>query len=440
MKKLTYILIAFAITAFWGCNPNEDIYNNLDEMQGPYNESIEYTLSEADYNSIGGEISTYNAFNDTLPAKDFVPDILADKFIALNVGSSALVTFNHLLIHPVWWDAGFGYELTPEDYDYFGIEHYFSESNPAVNYLPDFLTKEYPDAEEGDEISLIYNYSFEDEILLYLDVYEFDGEQWLLIETKENLPYVGYELTSEDYDSFGGSIANNNNFSENNHPDDYLPGFLRSKFPLAPINAEQVVKYNYYNGSSTEENIDKYVNKGNVWEKVSIIEERSEQYIYGELGWAFDPTVTFLMNSDDYMYLAELDPIPHPVYNDFGYYYGASAYYSNFDIRLAGRRLNKDDDGNYYDPELAEIYENEGEEAAEDEMFRRILEEGLVLLLEHKFADATPQIGGVDVHYIVQFETFGDGFERRYLEAEYKCVSEGTPAEFEFVDGPRDRE
>ncbi len=434
-----------AAIGFTACNPNEDIYNMLDEMQEPYNEEIEYTLTESDYNSLGGTISEYNAFNDTLPAKDFVPEILTSNFLALNVGSRALVTFNHLLLSPDWWDAGFGYVLTDDDYDVMigGGVDYFSETNPASDHLPEFLNREYPPAQdpsEGDQISIIYNFDIDGEFLLYLDTYEFDGEKWVLVETIEDIPYIGHELTTEDYQNWGGTIANNNYFNEDYPPENFIPVYLKNEFPYAPIGDEKVVKYRYNDGSDTENIIDKYNFDGTKWTVESYIEERTEQYVFGEIGWAFDPTVVHLMVSDDYFYISNADPIPHPVYDDFGYYYGASAYYSNFDIRLAGRRLNKDEEGNYYDPELAEIYNNEGEEAALDEMFRRIVEEGLILLLHHKYPDAVPQVGGIDVHYIIQFETFGDGFDRQYLEAEYKCVSAGSPPQFELVEGPRERQ
>ncbi len=95
------------------------------------------------------------------------------------------------------------------------------------------------------------------------------------------------------------------------------------------------------------------------------------------------------------------------------------------------------------DPELVEIYNTQGEDAATEELFRRITQEALIMLLEHKFPDAQPQSEGVDVHFVVGFDTYNDDLSRSYLEAEYKCVTaggDGVIAEFEFVEGPRVRE
>lgn len=436
LKKIFSVVVPLAIL-FTACDPNEDLYETLDDMQKPYNEGIEYTLVETDYTRFGGFIQQYLAFSDTFPAMDFVPEVLKVRFVTLRQESSALVTYNHFLLHPDWWDAGFGYELTEADYNYMQVSSgFFTPDNPPQNNIPFWLQKEYPQAQEGDQKKIIYNYLSDGETIQNLEIYEFDGENWILIETIEDIPYVGYELTTSDYDSFGGSVASFGNFSEAFPPETHLPILLKNNFAFALEGAEQVVKYRFHNGSQVVNVIDKYEFDGTQWIKIPYTEVRTEQYIFGELGWAFDPTVTFQMSWSDYMYLAEIDPIPHETFNDFGYYYGASAYYRNFDIRLIARRLNKDADGNYRDPELGEIYENEGSDAAMDEMLRRIAEEAIIKLLQHKYPDATPQVGGIDVHYKVRFETFADNWVRNYPETEYICTAAGNPPQFELVSGP----
>jgi hypothetical protein len=436
LKKILSVVVPLAFL-FTACDPNEDLYETLDNMQKPYNEGITYTLVEADYTRFGGFIQQYLAFSDTFPAMDYVPDVLKVRFVTLREESSALVTFNHFLLHPLWWDAGFGYELTEADYNYMQTPAgHFTPQNPPQNNIPFWLLKEYPGAQTGDQKLIIYNFLSEGEIQQNLATYEFDGENWILIETIEDIPYVGYELTPEDYDNFGGSVARFGNFSASYPPETHLPVLLRNILPFALEGAEQVVKYKFHNGTQVVNNIDKYQFDGTHWIKIPYTEERTEQYIFGELGWAFDPTVTFQMSWSDYMYLATIDPIPHETFNDFGYYYGASAFFRNFDIRLIGRRLNKDPDGNYRDPELGQIYENEGSEAAMAEMLRRIAEEGIIKLLQDKFPDATPQVGGIDVHYIVRFETFADNWVRNYPETEYICTAAGNPPQFELVRGP----
>ena len=435
-KRIIYLVFAASIFLIQACDPNADLYEKMDEAREPYRESIEYTLIDADYNRFGGVVAQYQAFNDTLPAMDHVPEILASRFVTLNLGSSALVTFNHFLLHPDWWNAGFGYVLTEADYSFMGVANTFTPNNPAHENIPDWLERQYPDAQEGDLINIIYNFTDSGETWLNQDTYQFDGQLWIFIESMEMIPYIGYELTPEDYEHFGGSIAQFNSFNEDNPPENYLPVLLRHIFPLAPINAEQVLKYRYYDGSQTRNRIDKYIFDGVVWEVMPYVEERTEQYIFGEEGWAFDPTVMFRLGRADYQYLVDIDPIGQQefAYSDFAYYYGASAFYNNFDIRIIGRRLDKLASGEYADAALGEIYENEGPEAVMDEMIRRIIEEGLIYLLQHKFPDASPQVGGIDVHFFVGFETFADNWVRRYPEAEYICTAAGDPPQFELVN------
>ncbi len=439
MRHLALFSIMAGLLFSFGCEPNQDVYDDLDERQRPYSKAIEYTITSSDYNGVGGEVADYQAFTEAEPAANHVPDILSGNFIALNVGSSAMVTFNQLIEDPVWYNAGFGYELTEEDYEQLGISDAFTPNNLPENNLPFFLLRKYPGASEGDTEKLIYNFR-DGDTQLNIDTYEFDGSDWVLEERREDIPFVGYEFTEEDYDHFGGSIGRFNNFSDDDPADVHIPVWLKNNYPYAIEGTEKVVKYMVFSGGSTSPEIAHYTFDGLEWHRTSYIEVISEQYVYGEIGWAFDPTTRFVMSQSDYMHLAVIDPIPHAQYDDFGYYYGASAFYENFDMRLMARRIEKDDDGNYRDAELGAIYDSEGSEAAVDEMFRRIVEEGLIKVLQNRYPDATPQSGGIDVYYIVGFETFNDNFSRSYLEAEYRCTASGEPPQFELIEGPRERE
>jgi hypothetical protein len=54
-----------------------------------------------------------------------------------------------------------------------------------------------------------------------------------------------------------------------------------------------------------------------------------------------------------------------------------------------------------------------------------------------------PQVGGIDVHYIVGFETYNDNLSRSYPEAEYRCTaaaSGSNPPQFVLIEGPRKRD
>lgn len=442
MKYIQTISLIIGVFLFWGCDPNKELYEELDAIQQPYNKAIEYTLTSADYNSVGGLVESIQAFTNQFQAMDYVPNLLSRKFIALNTGSSAMVHFNYLLNEPLWLQAGFGYELTEADYASLGVPGAFSPSIQAKDNVPSFLRKEFRNEPAGTQMNIIYNFQQGAAMIQNLDVYEFDGAEWMWIETVEDIPYVGYEFGPEDYEVFGGDIASFGNFSDSHPADQYVPAWLKNAYPYAVEGDEQVVKYKVFSGGSNRDVISHFTFDGILWKKSSNIVKKSEQYVYGAQGWAFDPTTRFIMSQADYMFLAVEDPIPHPVYTDFGYYFGASAYYTNFDLRMTARRTAKDPDGNYWDPALGAIMDNEGPEAVVEEMFRRIVEEGIILLLQNNYPGAVAQSGGIDVHYIVGFETFNDNFSRSYLEAEYRCIAAGSgdnPPQFELIEGPRPR-
>ncbi|TVQ14236.1 MAG: hypothetical protein EA361_08580 [Bacteroidetes bacterium] len=428
-----------SIFLFISCDPNKDLYHDLDEMAGPYNEEIDYTITLTDYDRLGGFMREYNAFSDSFPAKEFVPLVLTMRYPTLLEGSVAQVTFNHFLLYPDWWDAGFGYVFTTEDYiAVFGVtgSRFFYPDNPARNNIPFMADDLFPDADEGDRENVIYDFRVGGETFQYLDVYEFDGSSWSWIETIENLPYVGYELEDADYKHWGTGISQFNRFNENNPPEEYLPSFLRNLLPFAVAGDEQVLRFRYFNGTQTLNIKDKYHFADPHWVKVPYFIEVTEQYIFGAEGWAFDPTISFVMDRADYQYLVDIDPIGQQefAYADFAYYYGASAFYRNFDIRLLSRRLDKLANGEYADSALAEIFNSEGAEAAVDEMMRRINEEGIIALLQHKYPDATPEVDGIEVLFFVSYETFGDNWTRTNPTVEYRCVAAGTPPQFEIVE------
>ena len=122
MKTINKIILGLLaiMLAFTACDPNEKLYQELDEMQEPYNKKIEYTVTSSDYSAVGGAVSTYQAFNDTAQAMDYVPAMLAQKYVALNLKSAAMVAFNYLVPDTVraWEKVVFGYTLTTADYQH----------------------------------------------------------------------------------------------------------------------------------------------------------------------------------------------------------------------------------------------------------------------------------------------------------------------------------
>lgn len=90
MKRIVYLL-AFIGAVFTGCDPVEDINNDLAGQEEPIIGEVEYTLTSDDYDDL--EL-TFGNFSSDEDARMEIPGLLADKYPHFGNGSSALVTYN----------------------------------------------------------------------------------------------------------------------------------------------------------------------------------------------------------------------------------------------------------------------------------------------------------------------------------------------------------
>lgn len=148
--------------------------------------SVEYTLTEANYATIAGlsdnlalagddkaaleAVGERMAFSPEAPASKYIPAFLScDKFpyYLLNDGSSVKVTYNQTTDLP---DEIKGiseakeYIVSDEDYQnvWGSADNYtpsFAPSHTPATSIPGLLRKAFPDAAEGDYVVVNYNYS-----------------------------------------------------------------------------------------------------------------------------------------------------------------------------------------------------------------------------------------------------------------------------------------
>ena len=446
MKKFLFLsIIAGLVLA--GCNPNEELYDELDKKTSDaYTDQFSITLTDDDYSAITDlaledattaedsnmieNIDEYKAFADEFPAADYIPHLLGDKYVALDEGSAISVTYKYIGSMGILDKFGEAesYTLTEADYDAMGEGSYepgeydnFSSSVPPEDYLPDFLAGQYPDAEQGDMVAVTYDF-YKGYVVTLTDYYQYTGSSWQMV------PNV-YVLSSDDYDSMGAP-GNYDNFSSDVPPEDYLPTFLKQKFPYAEEGDQKYVVYKYYSGYVAVR-AKKYTYDGSSW---NSYEEVSNQFINNGERWVFDPTVRFTMGTSDYqMIVDERDSKYVDSYGTAEYYSGASAYYSNFSLVISDRIE--------YD---SETFEGIGEAEAKEIMWNRIVGQAdepmatrgaLIVMLQNKYPNAQPQKNGVDVYYEVTFDTYNNDRSRSVYTVTYQCTASGNPAEFEYVDG-----
>lgn len=249
------------------------------------------------------------------------------------------------------------------------------------------------------------------------DYYQYSGSDWSKLE---NI----YCLTSEDYSAMGDP-GNDFYFSSDIDPQDYIPTFLKAKYPTAGEGVSKIIVYNYY--SNAEEKTvtiaDEYTYESGVWVSsyAYVVQNSGKWAVSGTtLEWVFDPTETFEMSKSDYQIVcdwvatkvaaSEIDASFLP-YSNTEIWFGASAYYDNFDIRS----------GKWNSTEFSK-WENAVEEAIG------------TILLPAKYPAATLQVNGVDMFYKVIFETYIGTYSTYSMK--FQVTKAGPDPEFTLVEGP----
>ncbi|TDN95155.1 hypothetical protein DET49_10238 [Salegentibacter sp. 24] len=186
MKNTLYILLLFIGIAITGCEPMEEIHNDIDEGLENVEGSLDYTLVEEDYTENLG--LSFPNFSSEDEARELIPVLLSDLYPALGQNSSVNATFN--IYDPIVVEE---YMVTAADYEAIGLsENYFS----GLGDVMDFLAYQFPQAEEGDYVELTYN-TLADEVAYMLTDTDFS-----LIEEELADEYPLPAASASEYGNF----------------------------------------------------------------------------------------------------------------------------------------------------------------------------------------------------------------------------------------------
>jgi hypothetical protein len=243
------------------------------------------------------------------------------------------------------------------------------------------------------------------------DFYQYDGDDW---NKQADIHYIN----KTDYHTLGfsdGTIS----FNADQPASDYLSDYAKVKYPMKNNTGDAIVfVYDYNNGSEILTLADRLNYKNGAWHSsYDYVHTITEPYAATNNGWVFDPTINFTMTSEDYGIIAAYvknDPVLSELddnsYDDSEYYYGASAYYENFDTR----------GGNFY--EGFDSWEAAVTEAIGD------------VLLPAKYPDAQTQYKGIDMYYVVHFTAYGAPSSNYFIK--FQCTKSAPNPEFTLVEGP----
>ncbi|MGD9976531.1 MAG: choice-of-anchor J domain-containing protein [Bacteroidales bacterium] len=237
-------------------------------------------------------------------------------------------------------------------------------------------------------------------------IYTLDGSTWKPAESS----FVA--LQQDDYTSMGLSYISSANAPL------YIPNYLSQTFPYA---LEGDIKNVAYKSSSTQtySRATQYTLTNGIWVINTFVTTSTDQFIHTGEKWIFDPTVHLSPSSSDLQLLVDyvytnLSRSYGSNYGNDEFYYGASAYYKNFDLRLTNKVT-------YSIPGFAELTTEEEKIA----LTWTRLQEGLIIMLQLKYTEAVPDISGVPVYYYVTFATYENNLAKNTYVGIFRCTTAG---------------
>ncbi|SFW53313.1 hypothetical protein [Cellulophaga fucicola] len=303
MKKIIYSLIAFGFI-FTSCDPMEDInkelnvYNAIDSEIG----NLEYTFTADDYaDFFEFDFPNFSSVDD---AKALIPNYLTETYPFLGVtynndieveqASSAIMTFD-------WYNKISTYdaevrELTAEEHNDITGDTYGNFSDE--DHIFDFLAAEYPAAEEGDFVSLRYEYYAGTSAEL-TDGFLFENGSWTR--------FAGF--TPAEYNAMGENFPN---FSSHDEAALKIPVTLPERFKFETKEAGDIAVATYELYTKVGEDADgndirgtvtytaNFIYNGSTWAKYNNVATETIQFAHDGITWVPDNTIKYTLAAADY--------------------------------------------------------------------------------------------------------------------------------------------
>lgn len=253
-------------------------------------------------------------------------------------------------------------------------------------------------------------------------VYKFDGSKWAVAPSTVVLSHADYQAMGQSHDNLSGTV-----------PADYLPIFLKGKYPYAAADDAMFVVYYYYNGSETVTKCDQYSYDGNAWTLNNGIVTETAQFVRSKGVWNYDPSVVITLAPGRGQALSTLyfqtcvdwvkdnvadGPAYVSSYGNNEYYCGTSAYQGNVDLRPSAAKTQYAGYSSMTDDEVVALEK------------KRFETEVMPAALAKLHPDLKP-VDGVDVTVTIHFGAYyGTTIREPNTTIVFKVTAPGT---FEFV-------
>lgn len=288
MKKFFTLIVGLTTLVSVGCDPMDDVYDDLDIQDDKISATIDYTLEEKDYTDILN--LNYSNFNSTDDAKNLVPQVLNEKYPALGEGSLASVTYDIYSSRPTE-DSLVSYTVTTEDYDTYEetAEYNNFEENDQI-YT--FLNDKYPDAVNRMLVSLTYKF-YDGTAKTLNNGFLYLENEWVFIQG----------FTEDEYAEMGESYAN---FSNEDEAYQKIPIYLEDKFKYETVEEGDVqpIMYKLYQSGQTVSFVKYFIYDGEMWSAYDNVLTETLQFGHDGETWVPDNTVQYTFTGSDYNLVA----------------------------------------------------------------------------------------------------------------------------------------
>lgn len=324
MKKSVYFLMMFIGIALTGCEPMEDIHEEVEARidARPNSGNISYRLTEDDYDALGQNFPNFSSIED---ANEALPDYLSRIFPTLGAGSIANVTVDiYVPNRATEVENEYEYEVTAEEYAELGFNYGNFDS---ADDIQKFLDYKYPDASNGDAVELTYKY-YAGSVSTRTNTFVKVNDEWTQAVTLER----------EDYTAMGERFPN---FSSRTDAQTDIATFLRLNNPYASEGDELAVIYDLYSSSNrtTTTYVEVFTYDGNSWTAPvpNDVVEAVLQFGHNGSEWEPDNTILYSLQPADYALIGQelAETYPDPAWS--------VGNYNNFDRRLGNRNYWSDE-------------------------------------------------------------------------------------------------
>ncbi|WP_406685518.1 hypothetical protein N1F78_07310 [Seonamhaeicola sp. MEBiC1930] len=345
MKNFIYLFTLILAVTFVGCNPLEDIYNDIDAQPNPIAGDANLTLTDEDYDELGLSFPNFGSTDD---AKSLIPGLLLNKYPVWGAGSSALVTYD------IWAPKRderslIRYTVSSQDYDDLG--HTFGNFDRESEII-EFLEWKYPNPDDRTLVSLTYDF-WNGSNNEYNNGYLYLEGEWMFMRG----------FTDDEYTEMGEGFPN---FSNEDEAVAKIPIILKDIFKFEPKEAGDIegIMYKLYvtdvddidgdgrtDDSTTYSYVKYFIYDGADWSEYNNIISETLQFGHDGSTWVPDNTIKYTFTGDDVAFISNafISIYPGPADNvgffgSFDRRSGSSNYWSDEMLLEAFNALLDDKD------------------------------------------------------------------------------------------------